>query len=72
MEYTTLFYVPSKAPATLYQADISPASSSMSNASSLPTMPKSCFPAICVLRGIIDSEDLPLNVSARSCSRTRS
>jgi molecular chaperone HtpG len=64
MEYTTLFYVPSKAPATLYQADYKPGVKLYVKRVFITDDAKELLPGyLRFLRGIIDSEDLPLNVS---------
>jgi molecular chaperone HtpG len=64
MEYTTLFYVPSKAPATLYQADYKPGVKLYVKRVFITDDAKELLPSyLRFLRGIIDSEDLPLNVS---------
>src|SRR5580658_5005620 len=64
MEYTTLFYVPSKAPRDLYQADYKPGVKLYVKRVFITDDSKELMPAyLRFLRGIIDSEDLPLNVS---------
>jgi molecular chaperone HtpG len=64
MEYTTLFYVPSKAPATLYQADYKPGVKLYVKRVFITDESKDLLPGyLRFVRGIIDSEDLPLNVS---------
>jgi molecular chaperone HtpG len=64
MEYTTLFFVPSKAPATLYQADYKPGVKLYVKRVFITDDAKELLPGyLRFLRGIIDSEDLPLNVS---------
>ncbi len=64
MEYTTLFYVPSKAPPTLYQADYKPGVKLYVKRVFITDDAKELLPGyLRFLRGIIDSEDLPLNVS---------
>jgi molecular chaperone HtpG len=64
MEYTTLFFVPSKAPADLYQADYKPGVKLYVKRVFITDDSKELLPAyLRFLRGIIDSEDLPLNVS---------
>jgi molecular chaperone HtpG len=64
MEYTTLFYIPSKAPATLYQADYKPGVKLYVKRVFITDDAKELLPGyLRFVRGIIDSEDLPLNVS---------
>src|SRR6202789_2688361 len=63
-EYTTLFYVPSKAPRDLYHADYKPGVKLYVKRVFITDDSKELMPAyLRFLRGIIDSEDLPLNVS---------
>jgi molecular chaperone HtpG len=64
MEYTTLFYVPAKAPATLYQAEHKPGVKLYVKRVFITDESKDLLPGyLRFVRGIIDSEDLPLNVS---------
>ena len=64
MEYTTLFYVPSKAPMDMYQADYKPGVKLYVKRVFITDDSKELLPGyLRFLRGIIDSEDLPLNVS---------
>jgi molecular chaperone HtpG len=64
MEYTTLFYVPSKAPIGIYQADYKPGVKLYVRRVFIMDDSKELLPTwLRFLRGIIDSEDLPLNVS---------
>jgi molecular chaperone HtpG len=64
LEYTTLFYIPSKAPADLYQADYKPGVKLYVKRVFITDDSKELLPTyLRFLRGIIDSEDLPLNVS---------
>jgi molecular chaperone HtpG len=64
LEYTTLFYIPSKAPATLYQADYKPGVKLYVKRVFITDDAKELLPGyLRFVRGIIDSEDLPLNVS---------
>jgi molecular chaperone HtpG len=64
MEYTTLFYVPAKAPITLYQADHKPGVKLYVKRVFITDESKDLLPGyLRFVRGIIDSEDLPLNVS---------
>jgi molecular chaperone HtpG len=64
MEYTTLFYVPPKAPMGIYQADYKPGVKLYVRRVFIMEDSKELLPTyLRFLRGIIDSEDLPLNVS---------
>ncbi|MBI2687025.1 MAG: molecular chaperone HtpG [Acidobacteria bacterium] len=72
MEYTTLFYVPSKAPYDLYQADYTPGVKLYVKRVFITDDSKELLPAyLRFLRGIIDSEDLPLNVSREILQQNR-
>lgn len=72
MEYTTLFYVPSKAPADLYQADYTPGVKLYVKRVFITDDSKELLPVyLRFLRGIIDSEDLPLNVSREILQQNR-
>jgi molecular chaperone HtpG len=63
-EYVTLFYVPSHAPLDLYQADYRPGVKLFVKRVFITDDSKELMPGyLRFLRGIIDSEDLPLNVS---------
>ena len=64
MEYTTLFYVPAKAPMGIFQADYKPGVKLYVRRVFIMDDSKELMPVyLRFLRGIIDSEDLPLNVS---------
>jgi molecular chaperone HtpG len=64
LEYTTLFYVPSKAPMGIYTADYKPGVKLYVRRVFIMDDAKELMPTYMrFLRGIIDSEDLPLNVS---------
>jgi molecular chaperone HtpG len=64
LEYTTLFYVPSRAPMDMYQADYKPGVKLFVKRVFITDDAKELMPGyLRFLRGIIDSEDLPLNVS---------
>ncbi len=72
MEYTTLFYVPAKAPMDLYQADYKPGVKLYVKRVFITDDSKELMPAyLRFLRGIIDSEDLPLNVSREILQQNR-
>jgi molecular chaperone HtpG len=64
LEYTTLFYVPSKAPLDLYHADYKGGVKLYVKRVFIMDDSKEMLPQyLRFIRGIIDSEDLPLNVS---------
>ncbi len=64
MEYTTLFYVPAKAPMGIFQADYKPGVKLYVRRVFIMDDSKELLPVyLRFLRGVIDSEDLPLNVS---------
>jgi molecular chaperone HtpG len=63
-EYATLFYCPKKAPFDLFQADYRPGVKLYVKRVFITDDEKGLLPAyLRFVRGIIDSEDLPLNVS---------
>ena len=64
LEYTTLFYIPAKAPMDLYQADYKGGVKLYVKRVFIMDDSKELLPQyLRFVRGIIDSEDLPLNVS---------
>lgn len=64
LEYTTLFFVPKKAPMDLYYADYKPGVKLYVRRVFITDDDKELLPSyLRFLRGVIDSEDLPLNVS---------
>ena len=64
IEYTTLFYIPSKAPMDLYRVDYQPGIKLYINRVFITDDEKELMPTyLRFLRGVIDSADLPLNVS---------
>lgn len=72
MEYTTLFYVPSKAPIDLYHPDYQPGVKLYVKRVFIMDNVKELLPGyLRFLRGIIDSEDLPLNVSREILQQNR-
>ena len=72
MEYTTLFYVPSKAPMGIFQADYKPGVKLYVRRVFIMDDSKELLPTyLRFLRGIIDSEDLPLNVSREILQQNR-
>ncbi|MDP9054780.1 MAG: molecular chaperone HtpG [Acidobacteriota bacterium] len=72
MEYTTLFFVPAKAPMGIYQADYKPGVKLYVRRVFIMDDSKELLPVyLRFLRGIIDSEDLPLNVSREILQQNR-
>ncbi|MFA5461624.1 MAG: molecular chaperone HtpG [Sulfurimonas sp.] len=64
IEYTTLFYIPSKAPMDLYRMDYQTGIKLYINRVFITDDEKELMPTyLRFLRGVIDSKDLPLNVS---------
>ena len=64
LEYTTLFYIPAKAPVDLYQAEYKGGIKLYVKRVFIMDDSKELLPQyLRFVRGIIDSEDLPLNVS---------
>ena len=64
VEYTTLFYIPSKAPMDMYRVDYQPGVKLYINRVFITDDDKELMPTyLRFLRGVIDSPDLPLNVS---------
>jgi molecular chaperone HtpG len=71
-EYTTLFYIPSKAPLDLYQAEYKTGVKLYVRRVFIMEDAKELLPAyLRFVRGIIDSEDLPLNVSREILQQNR-
>ncbi len=71
-EYTTLFYVPAKAPFDMYQADYRPGVKLYIKRVFITDDEKELMPVYMrFLRGVIDSEDLPLNVSREILQQNR-
>ena len=63
-EYTTLFYIPAKAPMDMYRVDFQPGVKLYVKRVFITDDEKELLPTyLRFVRGIIDSEDLPLNVS---------
>src|SRR5580658_1924487 len=72
LEYTTLFYVPSKAPLDLYQAEYRVGVKLYVKRVFIMDDAKELLPQyLRFVRGIIDSEDLPLNVSREILQQNR-
>ena len=64
LEYTTLFFIPRKAPFDMYQADYKPGVKLYVRRVFITDDDKELLPTyLRFVRGVIDSEDLPLNVS---------
>ncbi len=72
LEYTTLFYVPSKAPLDLYQAEYKTGVKLYVKRVFITDDSKDLLPQyLRFIRGVIDSEDLPLNVSREILQQNR-
>ena len=72
LEYTTLFFVPSKAPLDLYQAEYKVGVKLYVKRVFIMDDSKDLLPQyLRFVRGIIDSEDLPLNVSREILQQNR-
>jgi molecular chaperone HtpG len=72
LEYTTLFYVPSKAPLDLYQAEYKVGIKLYVKRVFIMDDSRELLPQyLRFIRGIIDSEDLPLNVSREILQQNR-
>ena len=72
LEYTTLFLIPSHAPFDLYQADYKPGVKLYVKRVFIMDDSKDLLPTyLRFVRGIIDSEDLPLNVSREILQQNR-
>ena len=71
-EYTTLFFIPKKAPPDLYYADYRPGVKLYVKRVFITDDNKELLPAyLRFVRGVIDSEDLPLNVSREILQQNR-
>ena len=72
MDYTTLFFVPEKAPQDLFYADYKPGVKLYVKRVFITDDEKELLPTyLRFVRGIIDSEDLPLNVSREILQQNR-
>jgi molecular chaperone HtpG len=72
LDYTTLFYVPKKAPFDLYRADYQAGVKLYVKRVFITDDDKELMPTyLRFIRGIIDSEDLPLNVSREILQQNR-
>jgi molecular chaperone HtpG len=72
LEYTTLFFIPTKAPLDLYQADYKTGVKLYVKRVFIMDDSKELLPQyLRFVRGIIDSEDIPLNVSREMLQQNR-
>lgn len=72
VEYDTLFFIPAKAPADLYRADYKPGVKLYVRRVFITDDDKELLPTyLRFVRGVIDSEDLPLNVSREILQQNR-
>jgi molecular chaperone HtpG len=72
MEYTTLFYIPAKAPLDLYQAEYKAGVKLYVKRVFIMDDAKELLPQyLRFVRGVIDSEDLPLNISREILQQNR-
>lgn len=72
LDYTTLFYVPKKAPMDLYRADYQAGVKLYVKRVFITDDEKELMPTyLRFVRGVIDSEDLPLNVSREILQQNR-
>ncbi len=72
IEYTTLFFIPSKAPFDMNQADYRPGVKLFVKRVYITDDDKELLPIyLRFVRGVIDSEDLPLNVSREILQQNR-
>ena len=72
LEYSTLFYIPKKAPFDLYHADYKPGVKLYVKRIFITDDDKDLMPTwLRFIRGVIDSEDLPLNVSREILQQNR-
>ena len=72
LAYTTLFYIPSRAPFDLYRYDYEPGVKLYIKRVFITESEKELLPVyLRFVRGVIDSEDLPLNVSREILQKNR-
>ncbi len=72
LEYTTLFYIPRTAPMDIFRADFQPGTKLFVKRVFITDDEKELLPLyLRFVRGIIDSEDLPLNVSRELLQENR-
>lgn len=72
LEYSSLFFIPKKAPMDLYRADYKPGVKLFVRRVFITDDEKELLPVwLRFIRGVIDSEDLPLNVSREILQQNR-
>ena len=72
LEFTVLFFIPSKAPADIYRADYQPGVKLYVNRVFITDDEKELLPTwLRFVKGVIDSSDLPLNVSREILQQNR-
>ncbi|OHD65110.1 MAG: molecular chaperone HtpG [Spirochaetes bacterium RBG_13_51_14] len=72
LDYTTLFYVPKRAPLDLFRADYKPGVKLYVKRVFITDDDKELMPVyLRFVRGVIDSEDLPLNISREILQQNR-
>ena len=72
LEYTLLFYIPKKAPMDMYRADYQPGVKLYVNRVFITDDDKELLPTwLRFVKGVIDSSDLPLNVSREILQQNR-
>lgn len=72
LEYTTLFFIPKKAPMDIYRADYQPGVKLYVNRVFITDDDKELLPTwLRFIKGVIDSSDLPLNVSREILQKNR-
>jgi len=72
LEYTTLFFVPKKAPADMFQADYKPGVKLYVKRVFITDNNKELLPVyLRFVCGVIDSEDLPLNISRETLQKNK-
>ena len=72
LEYTLLFYIPKKAPMDMYRADYQPGVKLYVNKVFITDDDKELLPTwLRFIKGVIDSSDLPLNVSREILQQNR-
>lgn len=72
LEYTTLFFVPKKAPIDMLQADYKPGVKLYVKRVFITDDNKELLPVyLRFVRGVIDSEDLPLNISRETLQKNK-
>lgn len=72
LEYTTLFFIPKKAPVDMFQADYKPGVKLYVKRVFITDDNKELLPVyLRFVRGVIDSEDLPLNISRETLQKNK-